>query len=282
VKNIKRIAALAGVVLLAGMYILTLVFALSNRPDASSMLMASIYATVIIPVLLYAFMLVYKWQHPKDESPEPKRARKEYGENYQIDTIIFDIGKVLVNYGWLDVLQNLGYDEETIDAVAQAVFLNEDWIEGDRGILNEDELLQAFIDNNPAYEPQIRETFRHLGETVHTYGYTERWLDSLKNKGYRLYILSNFSEPLYNQAKEKLSFLSKVDGGYMSYQIKLLKPDPAIYQRLIKDFHIIPEHAVFLDDLLDNVAEARAQGLNAIHFTSRREAVAQLREFGVR
>lgn len=281
-KNIKRIAALTGVVLLVGMYVMTLLFALSGRPDASSLLMASLYATVIIPVLLYAFMLVYKWQHPKEATACQKKNQESYKEEYQIDTIIFDIGKVLVNYGWLDVLQNLGYDEDTIEAVSQAVFLNEDWVEGDRGVLSEEELLQAFIENNPAYEPQIRETFQNLGKTVHTYAYTEKWLDALKNKGYRVYILSNFSEPLYKQAKDELSFLSKVDGGYMSYQIKLLKPDPAIYQRLIKDFSIVPEHAVFLDDLLENVAEARAQGLNAIHFTSRREAVAQLREFGVR
>ena len=54
----------------------------------------------------------------------------------------------------------------------------------------------------------------------------------------------------------------------MSWQIHCLKPEPEIYQKLIQDFSIDPSRAVFIDDLLDNVAEARAQGLHAVHFTA--------------
>lgn len=57
-KKAKRILALAGAAALAGMYVMTLVFALSSNPNAQGMLMASVACTVIIPCLIYAFTLV--------------------------------------------------------------------------------------------------------------------------------------------------------------------------------------------------------------------------------
>lgn len=264
-KKTRQVLAILGIVILVGMYVSTLIFALSNHPNSYNMLMASIYCTIIVPVLLYAYMLAYKW----------------FGKNPEIDTVIFDIGNVLADYEWLDVLQDLGYDDETITAVSEAVFLSDDWPEGDRGLLSEARILQAFIDNNPDYETEIREVFAHIGDTIHTFPYADTWLDSLRQKRYRIYILSNFSEPLYKQAADKMTFLSKTNGGYMSYQVGLLKPEPAIYQKLIRNFHIDPKKAVFLDDLPENVAAARLQGLHAIQFTSYEKAVDELKKLGV-
>ena len=65
-KNMKRIFAIVGIVLLLGMYGSTLIFALSDHPDALGWLMASLGSTVIIPVFLYAYILVYK--HLKDKN----------------------------------------------------------------------------------------------------------------------------------------------------------------------------------------------------------------------
>ena len=112
--------------------------------------------------------------------------------------------------------------------------------------------------------------------------YTKDWLSYLKKRGYKLYFLSNFSEPLYKRCTKDLKFLEFMDGGYMSWQVHLLKPEPEMYQKLIQDFQIVPEKAVYIDDYMDNVAEARAQGLNAIHFTGRKSAVQQLMDFGVK
>ena len=276
-KNLKRLLALIGVVLLAGMYILTLFFALTDNSAAGNMLMASLFGTVIIPVLIYAILLVYKWTRPED-----KVTPKILAETSEIDTLIFDIGKVLVRYDWKKLLRDLKYDEETAHAVAKAVFLSDTWTEGDRGILSEEELLQAFINNDPAHEKQIRETFERMGETIRVYSYTKNWLTYFKKRGYKLYILSNFSKPLFDRCQKEMKFLDLMEGGYMSWQIHCLKPEPEIYQKLIKDFQIQPSKAVFIDDLLDNVAEARAQGLHAVHFTGRKSAMRQLSDFGVK
>lgn len=59
-KKIKRILAAAGAFLLFAMYGLTLVFALMDHPASGNLLMASIACTILFPVLLYAYILVYR------------------------------------------------------------------------------------------------------------------------------------------------------------------------------------------------------------------------------
>lgn len=57
-KRLKRILAMAGAVLLVCMYAATLVFALINSPAAAGLLRAAVAATILVPVLLYAYILV--------------------------------------------------------------------------------------------------------------------------------------------------------------------------------------------------------------------------------
>ena len=275
-KKLKQILAITGIIVLLGIYVLAFVFALIKSPGAESMLMAALYSTVIVPVLLYAILLVYKW------TKETGGIEKIDSEKAAVNTIIFDLGKVLVDYDWKKYLKSLHYDEASIQAVGDAMFASKDWVEADRGVRNEEEILQSFIDNDPEYEKEIRNAFEDMGFTIHTFSYTRIWLKYLKKRGYKIYYLSNFSKPLYDRCKEELSFLDLMDGGYMSWQVKMLKPEPEFYQKLLKDFKIDPAKAVFLDDVLDNIAEARIQGINAVHFKGKKEAVQTLQEeFGV-
>lgn len=57
-KNLRRIMAIAGIVLLVAIYASTMIFALMKNPMAERLLMASVFCTVAVPVLLYGMMLV--------------------------------------------------------------------------------------------------------------------------------------------------------------------------------------------------------------------------------
>lgn len=71
-RKLKRILALAAVILLAGMYLSTLIFALLQKPWANACLKASVFATLIIPVMLYAVALVTRLLKNDDDSkPKP-------------------------------------------------------------------------------------------------------------------------------------------------------------------------------------------------------------------
>ena len=69
-KKIIRILAILGAIILAGLYISTIVCALSSNENYMDMLMASVYATVIIPVLIWAYSFVYKMVKKNHEQKE--------------------------------------------------------------------------------------------------------------------------------------------------------------------------------------------------------------------
>lgn len=69
-KKLKRILAGIGAILLLGMYLSTLVFALMDSPFASGLLKASIACTIIVPVFLYAYILVYRQLKNRQDEEE--------------------------------------------------------------------------------------------------------------------------------------------------------------------------------------------------------------------
>ncbi|MGI6094909.1 MAG: HAD family hydrolase [Lachnospiraceae bacterium] len=263
----KRILAILGVILLLLMYASTMIFALSDNPQALNWAKASVLCTIAVPVMLYAFILVGRILRPEKDSEET---------DPKIDTVILDIGNVLASYDWQGLLHKLQYNGEMFQILAQAIFLSPDWAEADRGIRTEEEILQSFIRNAPEYENEIRNVFRHIGDAMHTFPYTAEWIQTLRSMNLKIYYLSNYTRPMHERTKDELSFLSQLDGGYMSYEIHSLKPEPEIYQKLIRDFHLTPQRCIFIDDCMDNVAGARAVGMKAIHFTGLQETMDKL------
>lgn len=69
-KKVKRILASIGVIVLAGLYLSTLLCALFAKDNVMNVLMASIYATVVIPVLIWAYSFIYKLVKKDDSEDE--------------------------------------------------------------------------------------------------------------------------------------------------------------------------------------------------------------------
>ena len=69
-KKARQILAIIGVIILIGMYVTTLVCALSANENFMSMLMASIYASAVIPVLIWAITFIYKLLKKNDEQDD--------------------------------------------------------------------------------------------------------------------------------------------------------------------------------------------------------------------
>lgn len=187
-----------------------------------------------------------------------------------INTVIFDLGNVLAEYDWETYLGQFGYDRDTYNAVADAIFLNEDWVNGDAGLISEPDWEKSFIENAPEYEKEIREVYASLSGCIRRFDYTDDWIADLRRKDMKIYYLSNYSEGLYEKTKEQLSFIDTFDGGIFSYKEKCIKPDPEIYRRLLKRYDIKPEQAVFYDDRPENVEAAKKLGIRGILFTRER------------
>lgn len=198
-----------------------------------------------------------------------------------IKNIIFDIGNVLAAWGWREFYESFHYSPEVTERLAKATVLSPLWEEFDRGAMDEEVLLGKFIENDPGLEKEIRKVSENIHDMLKRYDYAIPWLQDLKSRGYKVYYLSNFSRQAHRECAHVLDFLPLMDGGILSYQEKLIKPDPAIYQLLLSRYGLKAGECVFLDDTLKNVEEARRQGMAGIVFHSREQATEELRALGV-
>lgn len=197
-----------------------------------------------------------------------------------ITTIIFDIGNVLVDFRWKEYFTSRGFEGESFEKIANATVRNNAWNEFDKGLISTEEIIEIFAKEAPEYKKQIAEIYDNLPELLKIYDYAYDWVCSLKEQGYKIYALSNWSKPAYDTNLDtNLRFLSQMDGAVISFQEGIIKPNPEIYKRLCDRYHINPQEAVFIDDNVANIKAARKFGLNAILFENYTQACEELHTY---
>ena len=198
-----------------------------------------------------------------------------------IKTIIFDIGNVLTGFRLLEFIQSKGHDKAMTERIVNATFRTPVWDELDRGVWTDEEIIEGFVKNDPEIEEELRSTFANVEGMLLRYDYAIPWITELKSKGYQVLYLSNFNHPAHTQCTEALDFLPHMDGGILSYQDLVIKPEPAIYELLINRYNLIPEECVFMDDLQANIEGAAKFGIHTILFKNQADAIEELKKLGV-
>lgn len=198
-----------------------------------------------------------------------------------IKNIIFDIGNVLTDFRWRDFLRDKGYDDVMIDRIAKASVMSDVWCEYDRGVWTQEEILEAFVSNDPAIENEIRMAFENLQGIVTPREYAIPWVKELKANGYRVLYLSNFFQKAEIECADALRFIPYMDGGILSYRDKVIKPDLVIYELLLSRYGLVAEESVFIDDTPVNVEAAEKLGIYGIHFKAKEQVEEELRVLGV-
>lgn len=193
-----------------------------------------------------------------------------------IRNIIFDVGKVLVEYDPVGYMEKRGYSETEQEIVLNAVFQNPLWLVADRGPIGKKELIEGFVANAPEHEELIRDAYAHAEGTIWEMPYTMEWIKELKKKGYRLYVLSNYAKDLFERTRDKMPFLPYMDGVVFSHECHLMKPEREIYKYLCDAYSLLPAESVFIDDNAENIEAARSFGIHGIRFTGYEDAKRQL------
>ncbi|MGA2046091.1 MAG: HAD family phosphatase [Terracidiphilus sp.] len=100
------------------------------------------------------------------------------------------------------------------------------------------------------------------------------WQLELKKRGILTAILSNMGDNVLENMKREFDWLPRFDVLVWSFELRMAKPDPAIYHHVLKELGVSPGEALFIDDKLVNIQAAQALGMQAIQFTN----VARLRD----
>ncbi len=197
-----------------------------------------------------------------------------------IKNIILDVGMVLVDFNWQDVLLKTGLEGEAFEAVADATVRAPEWNEYDRSVQSDEALLACFKKKAPEYEAQIQEFWDRNIETITQYSYAKPFITSLKESGYRVYILSNYSRRTYELTKESgLDFLPLADGAVFSFETGYVKPEKEIYHYLMDKYQLAAEECLFIDDNAINLEYPRKIGWSTILYQTFEQVQKDLKNY---
>lgn len=198
-----------------------------------------------------------------------------------IDTVIFDLGNVLIEWDLKNLYRKLIPDPDALDEFIATVVTMADNERLDSGVPIE-EVAEAIALRHPdkhdlvmAYAHRWKET---LGPVLSG---TVEILDELSATGITLLALSNWGKDTFASIEADYPFFSHFDGMVISGREGVIKPDRAIFDLLCERYGVTPEGAVFIDDSVANIESATALGFDALLFESPRLLRAQLGDRGL-
>lgn len=188
--------------------------------------------------------------------------------------IVFDFGAVLFDWQPAQLVAQhfpeLGATPEQARILAQALFDHADWRGFDSGTVVLDQVVSRTALRLGLPEARLHDALAPIGERLAPIACNIELLAGLRERrdrlgSIRLYFLSNMPEPFARALERRHAFLQWFDGGIFSSDVKLGKPDPAIFRLLASRYRLAGADTLFIDDSLANVHAADALGWQTIH-----------------
>jgi len=200
----------------------------------------------------------------------------------KINTIIFDLGGVLIDWDPKYVYKTIFEDKREMDWFFQNVCTFE-WNEEQDAGRTIAEATAVLVKKHPDHEANIRAYYDRWEEMLG--GPIEETVEILRelkrNPELKLYALTNWSAETFPIALNKYEFLHWFDGRVVSGEERIRKPFPELYHRLVNKFSIDPTTAVYLDDNTRNLVPAKNLGMETIHFQSPEQFRSELSKIGL-
>jgi len=197
-----------------------------------------------------------------------------------VTTVLFDLGGVLVRIRAEEYMEELGFSQREKEFFHCHVLFHEEWQRWDEGVLTQEKLVELLSEKEPEHAAVIRKFFDGIERFVEPYSGVESLLNSLKERGFRIYALSNYPVEMYNlHEKKALPFLSLFDGKVISGFERSLKPNEDFYRILLTRFNLNPSDCVFVDDREANTRTAETLGIHSILAKNRANALVELEAY---
>lgn len=200
----------------------------------------------------------------------------------QINTVVFDLGGVLIDWNPEYVYRKIFDTEEEVKWFLKNICTG-DWNEEQDAGRSLAEGTALLIDKFPEQEANIRAFYDRwvemLGGPIP--GTVEVFRSIKEQPALKTFALTNWSAETFPIALEKYDFLHWFDGRLVSGEEKTRKPFLDFYQTLISKFEIDPKKSVFVDDNARNLVPAKELGFETIHFQSPEQFRSELDRMGV-
>ena len=191
-----------------------------------------------------------------------------------IRNVIFDMGNVLINFDPAHFVQRAGItDPQDAQMLLREVFSSHEWEGQDRGDLAEAQVEEGVLARLPE---RLHDAAHRLifawDDPIEPIAGIEQLIRDCKAAGMGVYLLSNASvrQPEYwNRVPGHELF----DGVEVSAFLRMVKPDPRIFQYVLDKYHLNAGECLFVDDSMPNVTGAESVGMHGHHFRGDTDAL---------
>ena len=195
--------------------------------------------------------------------------------------VVFDIGGVLLDWNPRYLYRKIFDDEQEMDYFLTHIcshtwnLLQDAGRPPAEGVAELSARYPHYAEQIAVYHSRWLET---LNGTIHD---SVAILQELQHRDTPLYAITNFNQETFALCRQHFDFLNEFLGIVVSGEVKLLKPDPAIYLRLLHDYQLRAEDCVFIDDSEVNAKGAQKVGMHGIHFQSAPGLRLELQKLGL-
>mgnify|MGYP002626985787 CR=1 FL=1 len=202
-----------------------------------------------------------------------------------IKNILFDMGNVLIRWEPQTFIKLHDLSEEEGDLLMKELFRSVEWVQLDRGTLDDDSMLRKVLPRLPEHlHEAAQDMVRHWDQPrILLMEGMEELVHELSDKGYGLYLLSNASlrHPEYWAKVPASKYFG--DRLLVSAFIKHIKPEKEFFETAVSRFGLVPSECVFIDDSPLNVEAAINSGINGIVFHQDAQLLRKkLEEYGIK
>ena len=187
-----------------------------------------------------------------------------------IKNIIFDLCGVIFDYNPRKYIEKFGYDNKTTELLFKEVFWGKEWMElATKPTGTFKEIKNDIKTRIPEYSKQIDELVSGNWKSMLTIRKDEeQFFMQTKNRGFKVYILSDLSKECYDYDITLTEIFKIADGAVYSFEVGSNKPNINNFTTLLNKYDLTPNESIFIDDNPSNIKIANELGIHGIVFKS--------------
>jgi putative hydrolase of the HAD superfamily len=195
---------------------------------------------------------------------------------------IFDVGNVLLKWSPPDILRDALPPGTDPARYMSEIFAHRLWAELDRGTHDERDVIPELATRLGSSHEQIAHILKVARESLVPLAPGIALLEELAAGGHPLYCLTNMSRETFTYVRTTYDFWTRFQGIVVSGQLRMAKPEAAIFRHTLSTYGLDARTTVFIDDHLANIEGARQLGITAVQYDGGDACIAQIRELAAR
>ena len=181
-----------------------------------------------------------------------------------ISNVVFDLGNVLISFIPSEFLKKKNYPSTIRNTILRDVFQSEEWKMFDNGVITVNDAIDSISLKSALKREEIALVFNFRRDIMFPLDDNVRLLPALKKHGFGLYYLSNFPLDMFEEVSNDYYFFRYFDGGTISAEAKMSKPDVRFYRHFLEKYSLNPAGCLYIDDIEENTLAAETTGMQAL------------------